>query len=131
MATAAARAFAEVEDANVEVLLPDLVEMFFAEVAVEYGVVLVRCGQDLGDAKGPVAKSYVTCRNRRTTAPSAFWLAMFVKRFHPTELYHYAIGMARNRPRPFLKNTCISTDLSRRTQIFLRRLDPRVGSRHI
>lgn len=69
---AAARASADIKNANVEILLLDTVDVFVAKVPVENSVVLVGSREYVLDAERSVAKADVLRRQRSALAPTTF-----------------------------------------------------------
>ena len=67
----ATRAFADLEFANVKILIPDIDKMSIAKVSVENGVVLIRRGHNILHSKCTVAKTHMLCSRSLAFTPSA------------------------------------------------------------
>ena len=75
---AAARAFADVEDADIKVLPADFFDVLFAQIAMQHRVILIDSRQCFDDSERAVAEPDVLCRRHRATAPTACSVLVFV-----------------------------------------------------
>lgn len=67
----AARAVSDLKNPHIQILLADTPNVFIAEIAMKYGIILVRGRQYVMDSKCPVAESNMLCCRSFASTPTA------------------------------------------------------------